>query len=231
MLKKQKELLDKFSNEEIFNNFYFVGGTAIAYYLNHRISYDLDFLSLNKLEPFKLKALSIKFNANYIPDINAAKFKINTGEEIEKYKMMFNFNGIKVEFFYPNNDIITNIIKNSEIQLIKEKIKTFPLQTLAKLKLIAFFNRNKLRDLFDVYVLLDKKIINIDDIDKITSIYTDKTFIEFLEDFKDDGIESLDFDKKNEYYVKFYKKNNLNFIKKELKKLYIGRIKNENGRV
>lgn len=34
-----KKVLDKISDNEIFNNEqYFVGGTALAYYLNHRIS-------------------------------------------------------------------------------------------------------------------------------------------------------------------------------------------------
>ena len=229
MLQNIKELLYNFSNEPIFKDFFFVGGTALSYFLNHRISYDLDFISFEKLDPLKIKAFGIKYDANYIPDMNAATFKINTGEEIEKYKIMFSFNGIKVEFFYPNNEIVSEIIKKSEIVLVKGNIKTFELSTLAKLKLHALFNRNKIRDLFDVFVLLDKNILTVDDIDKFTSLNTNKTFVEFIEDFKDDGEESLDFDKENEYYVKFYNNNNLDFIKKELLKEYIKRVKNENG--
>jgi len=35
---------------------YFVGGTALVHYLNHRVSYDLDFISIAKLKPNTLKA-------------------------------------------------------------------------------------------------------------------------------------------------------------------------------
>ena len=38
-----KKAIEKIYNNEIFNDeLYFVGGTALAYYLNHRISEDID---------------------------------------------------------------------------------------------------------------------------------------------------------------------------------------------
>ncbi|WP_367278386.1 nucleotidyl transferase AbiEii/AbiGii toxin family protein [Sulfurimonas sp.] len=38
-----KNALDKICNNEIFNDeLYFIGGTALAFYLNHRISEDTD---------------------------------------------------------------------------------------------------------------------------------------------------------------------------------------------
>ena len=45
-----KRVLQKIYNNEIFNDdLYFTGGTALAYYLNHRISEDIDIVSASKL--------------------------------------------------------------------------------------------------------------------------------------------------------------------------------------
>lgn len=45
-----KEVLNKICNNEIFNHeLYFIGGTALAYYLNHRISEDIDIVSSTAL--------------------------------------------------------------------------------------------------------------------------------------------------------------------------------------
>ena len=46
-----QNVLNKINNNEIFNDkLYFVGGTALAYYLNHRISEDIDIVSANTLK-------------------------------------------------------------------------------------------------------------------------------------------------------------------------------------
>ena len=45
-----KQALDKISNNEIFNNeLYFTGGTALSFYLNHRVSEDIDIVSYKLL--------------------------------------------------------------------------------------------------------------------------------------------------------------------------------------
>ena len=40
-------------------------------------------------------------------------------------------------------------------------IKILPIIAIAELKLVALFRRKKIRDLFDIYVLLNERIINI----------------------------------------------------------------------
>ena len=46
-----QNVLNKINNNKIFNDeLYFVGGTALAYYLNHRISEDIDIVSANTLK-------------------------------------------------------------------------------------------------------------------------------------------------------------------------------------
>ena len=45
-----KQALDKIKDNKIFNDeLYFSGGTALTYYLNHRISEDMDIVSSNAL--------------------------------------------------------------------------------------------------------------------------------------------------------------------------------------
>ncbi len=196
------DLLKKLEDNVMFRDFYFVGGTALSYYLNHRISYDLDFVSTVKLNSTLLKSLVIKYDAHFIPDVHASSFRINTGNRLDAYKMMFNIDGIK-EFFYPNDPIRDQIVleyKDKAISLNKNT-KILPIEALAKLKLLALFRRNKIRDLFDIYALLDQKKISVEDIDIFYAMEIGKnTIIDFIEAFEDDGSESLDFEDKNIYH-------------------------------
>ena len=205
MLHNVQELLKKLANEVLIEKFYFTGGTALSYYLNHRISYDIDFISESRLDSNKLKSLSVKYNAHFIPDPNISVFQINTGNNIDDFKMSFNFDGIKVEFFYLNDPISEEIIKKykNNVKKIFNNLSILPIEAISSLKLIALFKRNKIRDLFDVFVLLDKDILDVRTIERFSAMYYDKTFVEFIEFFKDDGSESLDFVKENEYYEIF----------------------------
>lgn len=228
MMDNIKNLLKIFSKEEFINDFYFIGGSALAFYLNHRISYDIDLISPKKLDCNKLLAFNIKINGRYIPDPNESQFRINTGEDLKEYKMMFNINGIKVEFFYPNDPIRLAILDKykDKFNLI-ENVKILDIKGVAELKLLALLRRNKIRDLFDIFVLLDKNILDIDTIDKYAAMEYDKTFIEYIESFKDDGSESLDFNETNEYSYFSNIPNKENVLKENIIKLYLQKASNE----
>jgi len=228
LIKNITHLLKLFSKEDFINDLYFIGGTALAYYLNHRISYDIDLISTKKLNFNKLLALNIKLNGKYIPDKNESAFRINTGEDLKKYKMMFNINNIKVEFFYPNDPLRLAVLEKykNKFKTI-ENIKILDLKGIAELKLLALLRRNKIRDLFDIFVLLEKDILDIDIIDKYTAIEYDKTFVEYIENFKDDGSESLDFNENNEYNYFVNIQDRENLLKEKIIKLYLKKISNE----
>ena len=228
MIKNITNLLKLFSKEGFISDFYFIDGSALAYYLNHRISYDIDLISTNKLNFNKLLALNIKLNGKYIPDKNESAFRINTGEDLKKYKMMFNINNIKVEFFYPNDPLRLAVLEKykNKFKTI-ENIKILDLKGIAELKLLALLRRNKIRDLFDIFVLLEKDILDIDIIDKYTAIEYDKTFVEYIENFKDDGSESLDFNENNEYNYFVNIQDRENLLKEKIIKLYLKKISNE----
>ena len=202
MLTSIETLLQRFSDETIFEQYYFTGGTALAHYLNHRISYDLDFIATTKLNPNSLKALSLRHNGKFIPDPNASTFRINTGNVIDEYKMMFSYDGIKVEFFHLNNPMTDTLLTQYTAlsQPLFGSIKILPLDAIARLKLFALFQRQKIRDLFDVLVLLEKDILDIETIEQYHAMHHHQTFVEFVEGFEDDETESLDFIPKNDYY-------------------------------
>ena len=227
MIENIKVLLKVFGEEDFINDFYFIGGSALAYYLNHRISYDIDLISSQKLDFNKLLALNIKLDGKYIPDPNESAFRINTGEDLRKYKMMLNVKGIKVEFFYPNDAVRLAVLEKykNDFKLI-EGVKILSLKGVAELKLFALLRRNKIRDLFDVFVLLDKNILDIDTIEKYTAMEYDKTFVEYIENFKDDGSESLDFSKENEYNYFSDIEDKENVLKEKIIRLYLQKVSN-----
>lgn len=221
MTEEVLNVLHKIKDDDIFQNFYFIGGTALSYYLNHRISYDLDFVTLSTLDTNLLKTLTVKYDAKFIPDMNASVFKINTGNNLDEYKMMFNIDNIKLEFFYPNDALRNEIVSNYKDSADKVfgKICVLPIEAIAKLKIIALLKRNKIRDIFDVYVLLDTDTITLDDLERFYALENrKKTFVEFLENFQDDGSESLDFEDKNIYYDDYHR---LDYIQK------LDKIKND----
>lgn len=143
----QQKVLKEFKTSTLLKKFYLSGGTALAeFYLQHRISEDLDFftqkeLNLEELKKFinfvakKTKILDIKFQHGFglytffLKD-KKQQYKIDFGQypfgPIEKLK---NFNGILVESLY---DIAVN-----------------------KAQTIAF--RPRLRDFIDLYFILQQK--------------------------------------------------------------------------
>jgi len=227
MIENIKALLKAFGEEDFINDFYFIGGSALAFYLNHRISYDIDLIVTQKLNFNRLLPLSVRLDGRYIPDPNESMFRINTGEDLRKYKMMFNIQGIKVEFFYPNDPVRLAVLEKykNDFELI-EGVKVLSLKGVAELKLLALLRRNKIRDLFDVFVLLEKNVLDIDTIDKYTAMEYDKTFVEYIENFKDDGSESLDFNEENEYIYFADIKDKENVLKEKIIRLYLQKVSN-----
>ncbi len=72
-----KQALDKISNNKIFDDeLYFVGGTALAYYLNHRISEDIDIVSSKALPYRKIIKAIATLGAINLQDENATALRM-----------------------------------------------------------------------------------------------------------------------------------------------------------
>jgi hypothetical protein len=222
-----KEQLTAIKNNDIFeeNDFYFSGGTALSFYLDHRISYDIDIVAIKKLPIEKIKSFAFSIGARAIQDSNASQFKINTGEDIENYHMKFMLNGIKIEFSYFKSGIPTEVIKNSSSTLYENNkndeslLKILSLEDIVKLKIIALFSRQKTRDLFDVAIILEKNLCGLEELEKIYSFVKagNNSIIDYINHFDsihDDWDNSLDFSKYQEYYKTFRNLNQKNrFLK------------------
>ena len=94
-----KQALRKIYNNEIFNDeLYFTGGTALAYYLNHRISEDIDIVSSLKLNHRAIISQMNTLGARKIKDEHETALRM-AGLFPDEYMMKFVLDDVKIEFF------------------------------------------------------------------------------------------------------------------------------------
>lgn len=192
-----KEVLNKICNNEIFNHeLYFIGGTALAYYLNHRISEDIDIVSSKVLPYQQIIPSIIKLGATKIQDENVTALRI-AGLFPDEYMIKFVLDNVKLEFFQANRAVQKEILTQATFNNFENtKLKILDLKSIAKLKLVALIMRDKSRDLFDFGSILEQCVLSIDDIillfskinSKIVSVDDVINFIKSKEEPKDDEI-------------------------------------------
>jgi predicted nucleotidyltransferase component of viral defense system len=195
-------------DDELFSDapLYFVGGTALSYYINHRLSYDIDIVSDKKLPFREIQKFAMKIKARIINDSNAWKLRMNSGINSEELVLKYTYNKVKLEFFHPLFDLQNIIIEQSEKYSFEDgNLKILDLKSIAKLKIIALFNRGKSRDYYDVYFLLKHGYI---DLEEMTSLWEMMqkymTMQEHLKNINlDKNDESLDFEKEHEDFKLF----------------------------
>ena len=145
---KQKSLLSFFGKEkQIYENFYWGGGTALAEkYLRHRLSEDLDFFSEVEFDPLALsvifknmqKAAGIK-GVEYIQSFNRSLFFLDFGKK--KIKTEFTY------FPFPRIDA-RGASGNLSIDSLLD---------IAVNKLFTVYQRPRSRDFIDLYCILQKE--------------------------------------------------------------------------
>jgi len=209
-----KDLLEKIAYSDIFERYplYFIGGTALSIYLNHRISYSVDITSREILPISAIKAFAYSMKATHIPDPKASTFKINSGKNLEDYYIKFMVDGIKLEFSYFDDELRQDILRDAKKNpyLKDSKFKILSIDDIITLKAIALFGRQKSRDLFDMAIILEKDLIPMKELERIYSFHQvgDKTFLEYMQSFEvsnDEEDSSLDFLSIHEYYKTFAK--------------------------
>jgi predicted nucleotidyltransferase component of viral defense system len=148
----QKKFLNEIGSSELSKYFIWSGGTALSYrYLKHRKSYDLDFLSKDLLPDEYLLSQVRKI---------AEKLSIRKIEERKRFNrhefwLKKNKEVIRIEFvFYP----FSNIRKPK--RLPEFKIKVDSIEDILTNKIHAIFERSEPKDIFDVYLILQKQKIN-----------------------------------------------------------------------
>jgi hypothetical protein len=179
---KTQKVFNLLSGYNYISEFTFVGGSAIAYYLNHRLSEDLDFFTWHKYLPADISL--------FLKDISKThKVEIvnSSNENIDVF-----IDGIKVTLFANDWDVLKENRKS-----IKEKIYAADLKLLCAMKVNTLSLRSKFRDYYDLYVF-NKEMFSIKDIYNYASFYlpgiTKKVFgmqLIYIDDIEDESIEHL----------------------------------------
>lgn len=164
------KVLDKIKDSSIFEDeLYFVGGTALSYYINHRISEDIDITTLKLLDYKKIVPALISLGAKKVEDENTTALRL-VGLFPDEYILKFILDDVKIEFFQANRPIQKKILKElSYVNYDNSNLKILDLKSISKLKIVALLQREKARDLFDFGSIIENKILTLDEIISISS--------------------------------------------------------------
>ena len=163
-------VLNKIKDSLIFQDeLYFVGGTALSYYINHRISEDIDIVSQNILNYQKIVPTLISLGAKKVEDENTTALRL-AGLFPDEYILKFILDDVKIEFFQANRPIQKKILKElNYTNYDNSNLKILDLKSIAKLKIVALLQREKARDLFDFGSIIENEILTSDEIISISS--------------------------------------------------------------
>ena len=158
-----------YDNDMFEDELYFVGGTALAYYLNHRISEDIDIVSSSILKHRNIIPNMNIFGAKKLQDENTSALRL-AGLVPDEFILKFVLDNVKIEFFQANRPIQKEILSQATFSSFENsKLKILDLKSIAKLKLVALVMRDKSRDLFDFGAILENKLFTKDEIIELFS--------------------------------------------------------------
>ncbi|MBI5047167.1 nucleotidyl transferase AbiEii/AbiGii toxin family protein [Candidatus Micrarchaeota archaeon] len=123
-----------------------VGGTALAlFYLNHRLSIDLDFIPVSGDE--------CKLNEALKGCLSKHGYRTATAAHSNQFVVQFGDTSIKIEIFTSEYTI-------KKVELFPfgiHKINVASLNDILELKFIAYKDRKEARDLYDIVCILKSK--------------------------------------------------------------------------
>lgn len=150
MSEGRHSLLGQLAKKPFLNDFYLGGGTAVALYLGHRRSDDLDFFTACEFDTFRM--------ADELSDIDGFSL---AGQEPGTLHCFIK--DVKTSFFYYPYPLL-------EKTRTYKKVKLASLTDLALMKLIALVQRGTKRDFIDLY-FLDKEHVSFE---AMLGLYTKK---------------------------------------------------------
>ena len=153
-----KALLERFSQIDILEKHKatLIGGTALAYHLKHRESFDLDICfpfadilpKMDFLEEFE-EVIPLKFEQAIIDTA------INEGGDIHEVIQRYKINGVKVDFVVnPSSNIYENEILQKDKSIKHGTLRIASVDAIFRLKSLLLLDRNKIRDMYDVVYML-----------------------------------------------------------------------------
>ena len=143
LLPKTLDVLEKLSSLAFLSDYTFIGGSALAFYLSHRQSEDLDFFTwLPSIDKLLIKnSLTAIFEESHLV--------VDTEKQQD-----WLVDGVKITFFANNWDGL------KQRERLKENLFIGSLPLLTATKINTLFLRAKFRDYYDLYAL-NKKGISI----------------------------------------------------------------------
>ena len=148
-LKETEEVLNMLSKEERLKGFVFSGGSALSYYLQHRMSEDVDLFCIDKqLKQKTLEDIMIKIRnkGHKITSLVTEDMTIQRDFEIDNVKTTFlawSLEGLK-----------------TDAKPFKGSLKIAGLDLLAGMKAYTFGRRSEIRDAYDLFVLFKEIGVN-----------------------------------------------------------------------
>ena len=196
--KDRYDLLKKISERVSIDDYYMIGGTALSLQLGLRESYDFDF------------CVKSQFNN----EILLSELKnIGNVEVLQNQKGTCDvlLNGVQVSFFYYTNKVIKEFVRAEEMP----KLKIASVLDIAVMKIVAIGGRGAKKDFFDLYNIIEKCKITIDELvegliqkcgDNVNyvNIIMGLSYFEDAEDeILPDTFVNYDWQKIKEFFIKF----------------------------
>ena len=196
--KDRYDLLKKISEGVSIDDYYMIGGTALSLQLGLRESYDFDF------------CVKSQFNN----EILLSELKnIGNVEVLQNQKGTCDvlLNGVQVSFFYYTNKVIKDFVRAEEMP----KLKIASVLDIAVMKIVAIGGRGAKKDFFDLYNIIEKCNITIDELvegliqkceDNVNyvNIIMGLSYFEDAEDeILPDTFVNYDWQKIKEFFIKF----------------------------
>lgn len=130
--------LRQLMEQPFLDEFYLVGGTALALQIGHRTSVDIDLFTHINYSPLDLNDELIETFGNIYQKTSNNR------------SMLFSYlNDIKVDFVNNKTPLLYPLI-------IEENIRMADIRDIATLKMNAIYGRGSKKDFIDLYVLLEK---------------------------------------------------------------------------
>lgn len=185
-----------------FNDFYLAGGTALALQIGHRMSVDFDFFSDKEIP----KNLLDKVKRVFPEKIVFAA--VNNPDELTVFVDKVKFTFLRYPF-----PVLGDFVDYDGIKLLSIK-------EIAATKAYTIGRRGSFKDYVDLYFLMSKKYISLDEIitmceKKYKSDFNSRLFLEqliYLEDIDDVGVVFLE-----DFLIS--KEQMQSFFEEEIKKL------------
>ena len=163
-----------------FEDFYLVGGTALALQIGHRISVDFDFFSFASLPDSLLRKVKRVFEDRQIIVTYSAPEQLN-----------LIIDGVKVTFFnYPYQNVYPFVIYQG--------INMASIAEIALMKAFSIGKRLSYKDYTDWYFLLKSKHVLLEEVidgaqKKFGADFNDRLFLGQLVSMEDVPIQKIDF--------------------------------------